>query len=101
MPLLSIVKEKPNVHGGNDESRSEYGVHGATVEYIPKIKKKKVKLAYKVNTGEPYIVRSLKYDVQDEKIREYMQKDSASTYLSEGMYFNANILDSERQRITG
>ena len=30
-----------------------------------------------------------------------MQKDSASTYLSEGMYFNANILDSERQRITG
>jgi len=36
---------------------------GATVEYIPKIKKKKVKLAYKVNTGEPYIVRSLKYDV--------------------------------------
>ena len=30
-----------------------------------------------------------------------MQKDSGSTYLSEGMYFNANILDSERQRITG
>ena len=30
-----------------------------------------------------------------------LQKDSASTYLSEGMYFNANILDSERQRITG
>lgn len=76
------------------------GYMSATVEYVPKVKKKKLRLAYKVTTGEPYIVRSLKYDVPDEKVWEYMQKDSTSTYLSEGMYFNVSILDGERQRIT-
>lgn len=76
------------------------GYMGATVEYIPKIKKKKLKLAYNIKAGEPYKVRSLKYDVRDDKIWQYMQKDSASTYLSEGMYFNVSVLDGERQRIT-
>lgn len=77
------------------------GYMGASVDYSRKVKKKKLKLTYNVTTGEPYIVRSLKYDVPDEKIWEYMRKDSASTYLSEGMYFNVNVLDGERQRITG
>ena len=100
-PVIYSKEETERSREEMTKAVQNMGYMGATVEYIPKIKKKKVKLAYKVNTGEPYIVRSLKYDVQDEKIREYMQKDSASTYLSEGMYFNANILDSERQRITG
>lgn len=76
------------------------GYMGATVDYTPKIKKKKLKLSYNINTGQPYKVRSLKYDIRDDKIKEYLQKDSASTYLSEGMYFNVNLLDGERQRIT-
>lgn len=76
------------------------GYMGAFVEYKPKVKKKKLKLTYEIKTGQPYKVRSLKYDVRDEKIWEYLQKDSASTYLSEGMYFNVNMLDGERQRIT-
>ena len=100
-PVIYSKEETERSREEMTKAVQNMGYMGATVEYIPKIKKKKVKLAYKVNTGEPYIVRSLKYDVQDEKIWEYMQKDSASTYLSEGMYFNANILDSERQRITG
>lgn len=76
------------------------GYMGATVDYTQKIKKKKLKLSYNINTGQPYKVRSLKYDIRDDKIKEYLQKDSASTYLSEGMYFNVNLLDGERQRIT-
>lgn len=76
------------------------GYMGATVDYTQKIKKKKLKLSYNINTGQPYKVRSLKYDIRDDKIKEYLQKDSASTYLSEGMFFNVNLLDGERQRIT-
>lgn len=30
-----------------------------------------------------------------------MQRDSASTLLHEGMYLDVNVLDAERQRITG
>ena len=59
-----------------------------------------MKLVYKVTTGKPYKVRTLKYDIQDSKIKEYMRQDSAVTLLSEGMYFDVNVLDAERQRIT-
>ena len=70
------------------------------VEPVTHIKKKKLKLTYKVSSGKPYKIRSLKYDIKDEKIREYMRQDSADTYLTEGMYFDVNRLDAERQRIT-
>lgn len=76
------------------------GYMGARVEPIRQAKKKKMKLVYKVTTGKPYKVRSLKYDIQDSKIEEYIRQDSAATLLSEGMYFDVNVLDAERQRIT-
>ncbi|WP_300910445.1 BamA/TamA family outer membrane protein [uncultured Bacteroides sp.] len=99
-PVIYSKEETERSRNEMTKAVQNMGYMGATVQYIPKVKKKKLKLEYKVTTGEPYIVRSLKYDIQDEKIREYIQKDTASTYLSEGMYFNVNLLDSERQRIT-
>ncbi|WP_300697684.1 BamA/TamA family outer membrane protein [uncultured Bacteroides sp.] len=99
-PVIYSKEETERSRNEMTKAVQNMGYMGATVQYITKVKKKKLKLEYKVTTGEPYIVRSLKYDIQDEKIREYIQKDSASTYLSEGMYFNVNLLDSERQRIT-
>ncbi len=75
------------------------GYMGAQVEPLLQTKKKKIKLAYKVTTGKPYKVRTIKYDILDHKIREYIRQDSASTYLFEGMYFDVNVLDAERQRI--
>lgn len=76
------------------------GYMGARVTPIRKIKKKKLKLTYEVTTGKPYKVRTLKYDIPDDKIKEYMRQDSAATLLSEGMSFDVNVLDAERQRIT-
>ena len=76
------------------------GYMAASVEPIRSVDKKKLKLIYKVTTGKPYKVRSLRYDIPDAKIEEYLKRDSSSTYLSEGMDFNVNVLDSERQRIT-
>lgn len=76
------------------------GYMGAFVEPVRQAKKKKMKLVYKVTTGKPYKVRTLKYDIRDSKIKEYMRQDSAVTLLSEGMYFDVNVLDAERQRIT-
>ena len=76
------------------------GYMSATVEPICYVKKNKMKLVYDVNTGKPYKIRTLKYDIQDSLIAGYMQKDSASTLLSEGMNFDVYRLDAERQRIT-
>lgn len=43
------------------------GYMSATVEPVVQIKKKKLKLTYKVSSGKPYKIRSLKYDIRDEK----------------------------------
>lgn len=76
------------------------GYMGATVAAVPSYKGKKVKLTYRVTTGKAYKVRTLNYDIPDEKIRNYMRQDSAKTYLKEGMLLDVNLLDLERQRIT-
>lgn len=76
------------------------GYLGATVSCVPEVKKKKLKLTYKVATGRVYKVRSLRYDIPDRQIWAYMQKDTADSYLHEGMDFNVNLLDDERQRVT-
>ena len=97
-----IYKEEETKRSGEEMKKAvqNMGYMSATVEPVVQIKKKKLKLTYKVSSGKPYKIRSLKYDIRDGKIREYMRQDSAGTYLTEGMYFDVNRLDAERQRIT-
>ena len=73
---------------------------GASVKRTTKTKKKKLKLFYEITSGKPYIVRTLKYDISDKKIAEYLRNDSTQSMLREGMLFDVNVLDAERQRIT-
>ncbi len=40
----------------------------ATVKRSTKIKKKKIKLYYDVTAGKPYVVQSIKYDINDPQI---------------------------------
>lgn len=76
------------------------GYMGATVQLDKKVKKNKMKLAYRIQAGRPYIVRHVAYDIDDLVISDYMQQDSAQSLLSPGMIFDVNVLDAERQRIT-
>lgn len=76
------------------------GYMGATVQLDKKIKKNKMKLAYRIQAGRPYIVRHVAYDIDDLVISDYMHQDSAQSLLSPGMIFDVNVLDAERQRIT-
>lgn len=76
------------------------GYMGATVTPLREVSGRKMRLTYQVNTGRPYLVRTLGYDIADSKIRTYIHRDSASTFLHKGMYLDVNILDAERQRIT-
>ena len=107
--FLRKIGDAPVIYNENEARRSEeeitkavqnLGYMGASVKRVTKTKKKKLKLYYEVTTGKPYTVRSLNYDIQDAKVGEYMRKDSANTLLKEGMLFDVNILDAERQRIT-
>lgn len=63
-------------------------------------KKKRLKLAYHIKAGRPYVVRHIAYDIDDMRISDYMRQDSAQSLLHDGMLFDVNLLDAERQRIT-
>lgn len=75
------------------------GYMGATVQLDKKIKKNKLRLAYRIREGRPYRVRHVAYDIGDWVISDYVQQDSAQSLLAPGMLFDVNVLDAERQRI--
>lgn len=99
-PVIYSEEETARTSEELTKAVQNMGYMGATVTPVRRVKKKKVKLDYKVVTGKPYIVRTLKYDIQDDRIASYLKQDSAATLLSEGMRFDVNVLDAERQRIT-
>lgn len=76
------------------------GYMSAAIESKVDIKKKKLKLSYDITAGDPYTVQSLNLDIQDSLIADYLKMDSINSLLAEGMIFDVNVLDAERQRIT-
>lgn len=98
-PVIYSEEETQRTREELTKSVQNMGYMGANVEIDTLIKKKKLKLTYKINPGKPYMVRSIRYEIPDSTIWQYMLADTANTYLSVGMPFNVNILDNERQRI--
>lgn len=108
--FLRKIGDAPVVYDekATEETRSEMqkavrnmGYMSAQVSVERQVKKKKkMSLRYLIRTGEPYIVRRLIYDVPDLNVRDYLYADSTTTRLQEGMRFNVNLLEEERQRIT-
>lgn len=107
--FLRKIGDAPVIYNESDTIRSQeeiakavqnLGYMGASVKRTTKTKKKKLKLFYEITSGKPYIVRTLKYDISDKKIAEYLRNDSTQSMLREGMLFDVNVLDAERQRIT-
>lgn len=76
------------------------GYMGADVRLETEVRKNKLKLDYRIRSGKLYTVRRLSRDIDDGRISEYLQQDSAQSLLRPGMPFDVNVLDSERQRIT-
>lgn len=76
------------------------GYLGARVTSDHASKGKKLRITYHVQTGPPYIVRTIRHDIPDEHVAEYVRNDSAATLLRPGMYMDVNVLDQERQRIS-
>ncbi len=98
-----IYKEEETERSSEEMTKAmqNMGYMGAVVEPVTHIKKKKLKLTYKVSSGKPYKIRSLKYDIKDEeKSENTCGRIRQVPYLTEGMYFDVNRLDAERQRIT-
>ncbi|WP_300792092.1 BamA/TamA family outer membrane protein [uncultured Bacteroides sp.] len=86
MQILSAVQNK--------------GYLGAEVVLEEKLKKNKIDAYYRISTGNPYMISSINYNIEDYVIRDLLMNDSIHSNLVEGMRFNVNVLEEERNRIT-
>lgn len=86
MQILSAVQNK--------------GYLGAEVVLEEKLKKNKIDAYYRISTGNPYMISSINYNIEDCVIRDLLMNDSIHSNLVEGMRFNVNVLEEERNRIT-
>ena len=93
-----IVTEKSQIE--IEKAVKNMGYMRAKVHLLTEIDKKKLKVNYLIEAGQPYTVQHIAYHIDDMLINDYIEKDSANSYLHAGMPFDVSILDNERNRIT-
>lgn len=64
-------------------------------------KEKKIEVTYRMTPGEPYRVRSIEWQYADDSIGAVIESHRHLTLLYEGMKLDRDLLDAERERITG
>ena len=75
------------------------GYFNALVDTTMRIKKQKLYLTYHITSREPYFIRS--YAVRlDQPVLQRIAKSEKTTLVHEGMQFDSEVLDEERDRIT-
>lgn len=72
-------------------------VHADTVADA---KKKKIKVTYRINPGEPYRIRSISYDIPDSSIHSLVTSRADRLPVSPGELLDRNIIDNERTIIS-
>ena len=75
------------------------GYMQADVRLRKETRKKKLRLKYLVHPGPAYRISHWDYAIQDDSVRRYMA-GYASQLMHEGMRFDVNTLDQERQQMT-
>ena len=75
------------------------GFLNASVDLIQQQKGRNTRLIYYITPGMRYTVRNLEKQIQDTAIDSLLSTTENESYLSEGMDFDLNVLQSERSRI--
>ena len=75
------------------------GYFNASVDTTMRIKKQKLYLTYNITAREPYAIRSYTVRLDNPVLRRIAQSEKA-TLVREGMQFDSEVLDEERDRIT-
>ena len=106
--LLRRIGDAPRIYDPSvaEETRLQIlgavqnkGYLGAQVSLEEKKKKNKLDAYYKVSSGKPYMISSINYNIEDYVIRGMLMNDSVKSGLKEGMRFNVNMLEEERNNI--
>ena len=76
------------------------GFFNAKVKSEIAVKKKKAKLKFTADTGEPFMVNKLTHEIEDENVRSlYFGEKGKFTQLREGMQYDEDSLSYEREEI--
>ncbi len=105
---LQRIGTPPVIYDGDLTERSRSQIQKAlnnkgyadAVVTVDTIKsKKRIKVKYQVQTGEPYYIDKLTYRIPDDSVRRIVMSDSAEFLIKKGILFDRNVLEQERQRI--
>jgi outer membrane protein assembly factor BamA len=64
-------------------------------------RKRKLNLIFSIKTVQPYRIRNYAYSIKDKNLNGIVMKDTVSQLLKRNDIFDLDILNAERQRITG
>lgn len=73
--------------------------NGHATYRIDTTKARKARVTYTLTQGEPYRIRSIRTTFNDRFVEPMIREDLAGTLLHNGMPFDTELLDKERQRI--
>ncbi len=76
------------------------GYFYATVEEEIKLKNKKAKVTYHVNTGVEYLINDVTYNVADEGIRSIIDQAAKESLLERNVAYSNTLAGAERSRLT-
>lgn len=71
-----------------------------TVDSVFNRKDRKVNLVYRVNAGEPHIIKNISYQFDDPGIGEAIMEEQELFTIAAGSHLNRDLLENERINIT-
>lgn len=57
------------------------------------------KVLYNVNPGKPYLIKNLKYQIEDDQLSYYIFNDTINCLIKKGKRYDTDNLQNERERI--
>ena len=107
--LMTVIGERPVIYDKFLADKTEVqfkrhlnnkGFYDAKIYREPKFNKKGVSITYFVNTGDPYLIRNVNFDIKDSILSQKILSDTIITLLRRNKPLDIEILESERKRIT-
>lgn len=62
-------------------------------------KRRKATVKYTVDAGEPYFIKDLKYEIEDDFLRRVIMTDTVNSLIKSGEQFRNTTLEQERLRV--
>ncbi len=75
------------------------GYYYAKVTDTVMLKKKKADVVYKINSGWPYRIRSIRYTIPDTAVARLVLGDTLHSLIKPGILFDVDIMKKEHKRI--